>query len=236
MAIVDTKPFMLRAFPHSIVAHKQPVTEPQSPTTESKEPEEHGSKPAIGTEFLPVRGPSERPTKKRKLVITGPGGGGGGGRGPLATEDITFKVVEAFEKDQSRFIIPVSHLHGADAFGCDLLSVASEAIRDEAIRQRVVSESDIVRYIEVKGRSSRTGEVELLDNEYRAAEQKTDRYFIYRVYVDPSHDRHYEVAVLPNPLNSKAVRTVTRFNLVEGSGASWFKCAEITEEQESSST
>jgi hypothetical protein len=206
------------------------TAEPQSQPTEGKEPGEPSSIPAVGTEFLPVRGPGERPTKKRKLVITGSGGGGGGGRGPLATEDITFKVVEAFEKDQSRFIIPVSHLHGADAFGCDLLSVASEAIRDDAIRLRVVSESDIVRYIEVKGRSSRTGEVELLDNEYRAAEQETDRYFIYRVYVDPSHNRHYEIAVLPNPLNSKAVRTVTRFNLVEGSGASWFKCVETSED------
>jgi len=220
--------------PYQTVKPATEATEPPYPTTESKEPEETSSKPTIGTEFLPVKGPSEGPPKKRKLVITVSGGGGGsGGRGPIATEDITFKVVEAFEKDQSRFIILVSHLHGSDAFGCDLLSVASEAIRDEAVRQHVVNESDIMRYIEVKGRSSRTGDIELVDNEYRAAEQKTNRYFIYRVYVDPTHDRHYEIAVLPNPTNSKAVRTVTRFNLVEGSGASWFKCSDVPEEQES---
>ena len=54
--------------------------------------------------------------------------GAGGGNGPIATEEVTFKVVEVFETNQQppRFLIPVSHLHGADGFGCDYISVASQ--------------------------------------------------------------------------------------------------------------
>ncbi len=182
--------------------------------------------------FLPITGPADRPTKKRKIVITGFGDGGKRSRGPLATEAITFMVVEAFEKEQGRFTLPVSHLRGADAFGCDILSFASESIRDNAKIQRLAKKGDILRYIEVKGRSSRTGEIELPENEYKAAERETIRYFIYRVYVDPNRDRHYEVAVLGDPQNSKAVRNVTRFNLAEGSGAKWFKCSEVEHDGE----
>ena len=166
--------------------------------------------------------------------MTGPGGGGGGGHGPLATEPTTFKVVEAFERCQGRFIIPVSHLRGSDAFGCDFLSVASEAVRDKAIADQSISDADIVRYIEVKGSSSRTGEVELTDNEYRAAQRLSSRYWLYRVFVDPNRESHYEVALLSDPLNSKAVRTVTRFDLVEGSGASWYTMIEKIEEEDMS--
>ena len=117
--------------------------------------------------------------------MTGAGGGGGGGGGPLATEPVTFKVVDAFERHAGRLIIQVSHLRGADSFGCDLLSVASEAVRDKAMTEQSIAEAEIVRYIEVKGRSSRTGEVELTDNEYRAARRLGSRYWLYRVIRQP---------------------------------------------------
>jgi hypothetical protein len=94
-----------------------------------------------------------------------------------------------------------------------------------------ISEADILRHIEVKGRSSRTGEVELIDNEYRAAKRLGNRYWLYRVFVDSNRESHYEVAVLSDPLNSKAVRTITRFDLVEGSGASWYSMVEKVEEE-----
>ena len=184
-----------------------------------------------GTTFMPTVGPSSKPAKKRKIVVTGSGAKRSGGHGLLASEDVTFKVVEAFEKNQGRYVIPVSHLRGTDGFGCDLISVASEDIRNQTITRLAVNETDVLRYIEVKGRSSRTGEVELTGNEYRAAECKSERYFIYRVYVDPNRTGHYEVAVLCDPLNSKAVRTVTRFDLAEGSDAVWFTCCEVSDDQ-----
>jgi hypothetical protein len=150
----------------------------------------------------------------------------------MATEAVTFKVVEAFERTHGRYVLGVSHLRGADSFGCDLVSVASETIRDKALTDQMITESEILRHIEVKGRSSRTGEVELTDNEYRAAERLGDRYWLYRVFVDPTQRSRFEIAVLSDPLNSNAVRTVTRFDLVEGSGATWYSMTETIEEQD----
>lgn len=83
----------------------------------------------------------------------------------------------------------------------------------------------------MKGRSSRTGEVELTDNEARAAKPLGARYWLYRVYVDPDRESHFEVATLSDPLNSKAVRTVTRFDLAEGSGAAWFTMVETVDDE-----
>jgi len=180
--------------------------------------------------FRHVEGPAKKSAKRRRLVVVGPGGGGGGGGGPVATEQVTFRVVEAFEESEGRYVVPVSHLRGADGFGCDLLSVASAEVRDAAIAAATISEAAILRRIEVKGRSTRAGEVELEDNEYRAAQRWRDRYWLYRVYVDPSRESHYEVAVLSDPLGSNAVRTVTRFNLAQGSGATWYKMVETTDD------
>jgi hypothetical protein len=95
---------------------------------------------------------------------------------------------------------------------------------------RSINQADIIRHIEVKGRSSRAGEVELTENEYRAAEQLRERYWLYRVFVDPNRESHYEIAVLCDPLNSNAVRTVTKFDLATGSGAAWYTMIEKIED------
>lgn len=148
----------------------------------------------------------------------------------MATEDVTFRVVESFEQAEGRFPIRVNHLRGGDSFGCDLLSVGSAAVRDVALCEQAIKEVEILRYIEVKGRSSRAGEVELTDNEFQAAKRLGAAYWLYRVFVDPHHPRYYEVALLSDPLNSNAVRTVTRFDLATGSGAAWFRMTETIEE------
>ena len=90
----------------------------------------------------------------------------------------------------------------------------------------IVNDGDIERFIEVKGRSATTGEIELTENEYAAADKHRDRYYIYRVFVDPVDPNRFEVAVLGDPINSAAVRTVTRFDLVDGSGAEWYRIEE----------
>jgi hypothetical protein len=227
--------------PHPIPLPK-PAVAPPSPGPEAPVPNPPAPNGNSGTEtsdpngacttttFQLVPGPAHKSVKRRKLVVTGIGGGGGGRGGPLATESVTFKVVDAFEQDAGRFVIQVSHLRGADGYGCDLVSVASEEVRDKAMAEQSITEADIVRYIEVKGRSSRTGEVELIDNEYRAAKRLRSRYWLYRVFVDPNRESHFEVAVLNDPLNSNAVRTVTRFDLVEGSGATWYSMVETVED------
>ncbi len=207
-----------------------PTPAPAAPTADSTGNATRSLGPNTTTTFQPVSGPANKAGKRRKLIVTGPGRGGGGGGGPLATEAVTFKVVDAFERSEGRFVIQVSHLRGADAFGCDLVSVASEAVRDKAVAEQSISESEILRHIEVKGRSNRTGQIELTDNEHRAAMRLGGRYWLYRVFVDPNHEAHYEVAVLSDPLNSNAVRTLTRFDLVEGSGATWYSMIETIDE------
>lgn len=201
---------------------------PQEGTSED-EGDDEGEKHSRFTKTTP---PDKKPKKKRRLVITRSGGGGGGGHGPVATEDVTFKIVEAFERQdgEGRAVIDVSHMRGSDGFGCDLISVASEAVKEKALAASEIAESEVARFIEVKGRSARTGEVELTDNEYEAAETQKERYFLYRVFVDPSDPSVYEVAVLQDPVHSSATRTVTRFDLSKGSGAVWYALEEVTEE------
>jgi hypothetical protein len=188
--------------------------------------------PGAGATFQPIDGPSSAPSKRRKLVITAMSANPCRGSGPLATEDVTFKVVEAFEEHQGRFPIRVSHLHGDEAFGCDVISVASEDTRAQAIARQSITDGEVLRYIEVKGRSNRRGDLELGENQIKAAELRTVRFFIYRVYVDPHRAWHFELAALSDPLSSNAVRNVTRFDLGEGSGAAWFLFSELPTRQD----
>ena len=204
---------------------------PSTPDAPPLGPSDTAMPPSIGEiankKFEQIIGPERRHRNRRRLVVRVPGcdGLGGTGRAPVATEDVTFRIVEAFERqdEAGRHVINVSHLLGADAFGCDLISVPTEEKKQQILSSREVNDSDIVRFIEVKGRSSRTGEIELTENEYEAADKHRDRYYIYRVFVDPNDRNRFELAVLGDPVNSTAVRTVTRFDLTNGSGAVWYR-------------
>lgn len=206
-----------------------PTQEPTGPNDAPPSPESPRPK-----SFEPIQGPEHRPTRKRRLVIA-PSfhTSTGRGRGPIATEDVTFRVAEAYEElaDPPRFPIRVSHIRGTEAFGCDMLSLRTMEARDRAREQGLVADSDILRFIEVKGRSSRTGQVELSDNEFDKARAERDRYFLYRVFRDPADQDRYELAILQDPVQSKAIRTMTRFDLAEGSGAAWFAMETVVEQE-----
>ncbi len=197
--------------------------------------DELGGEPAAGAgnvTFQPVQPPKRRTGTRRKLVITTrPGSGVAHRRGPLATEVVTFRVVEAYERLEGRYPIRVSHLHGAEAFGCDIISVGLAEVYEAVLAAREVQEARIARYIEVKGRSSRSGEIELTDNEYRKAESARERYFLYRVFRDPDDSARFEVAILGDPVHSDAVRQVTRFDLSDGSGATWYAMIDVPEDE-----
>lgn len=224
-----------------------PVPPPAEPGRGSDEPEQGGTEatpddtePAAepvpaNPGFAPIQGPLPRPPVKRRLVITRAQVATPGKARLQAGEEDTFRVVEAFESlaTPARFPIRVSHLRGAEAYGCDILSLATQAALDRALSERVIAESDILRFIEVKGRSARTGDVELTDNEFRKAQEEGDRYFLYRVFRDPQDRDHFEVAVLADPVNSEAVRQVTRFDLSEGTGAEWFALENRVQGEES---
>jgi len=182
------------------------------------------SEPAIT--ITTITPPSRPAVTPRNLVVTGACPASPSGSRPIATEDVTFRVVEAYERSQGRFTIQVSHLRGRDGFGCDILSVGSSEVRERAVEEKELHETDILRYIEVKGSRQRTGLSELEENERRAAEIHRARYFIYRVHVDPHMRSHFELAMLADPLHSAGLRTFMRFDLREGSGALWVQLKE----------
>ncbi len=192
-----------------------------------------GHEPGAGdVTFEPVQPPKRRAGARRKLVITARAGTGGvHRRGPLATEDVTFRVVEDYERLEGRYPVRVSHLHGSEAFGCDIISLGSAEEYERVLAHNEVEESRIARYIEVKGRSSRSGEIELTENEYRKAESARQRYFLYRVFRDPDDTARFEVAILGDPVHSNAVRQVTRFDLSDGSGATWYAMIDVPDEE-----
>lgn len=192
-----------------------------------------GHEPGAGdVAFQPVQPPKRRAGTRRKLVITARAGSGVvHRRGPLATEDVTFRVVEDYERLEGRYPIRVSHLHGSEAFGCDIISLASAEEYERVLAHNEVEDSRIARFIEVKGRSSRSGEIELTENEYRKAESARQLYFLYRVFRDPDDTARFEVAILGDPVYSNAVRQVTRFDLSDGSGATWYAMIDVPDEE-----
>ena len=95
-------------------------------------------------------------------------------------------IATRFEELHGRFVIPVNHIHGYAGPGCDLLSVGSQEIRDRAVETRSIAIDDVLQFIEVKGRNKRTGGVELSENELSGAEKFGARFYIYRVFCDPT--------------------------------------------------
>lgn len=57
----------------------------------------------------------------------------------------------------------------------------------------------VARFIEVKGRSSKTGSIPLEDNQLESARTHGERYFIYRIY-EAVEGKEWQVVVLADPL------------------------------------
>lgn len=99
----------------------------------------------------------------------------------------------AFERADGRWPLLVAHLQGSRAFGCDYLSFDSEEDRNEF--QKDPYRIDLVgRFIETK-----SGNVRFSDNEWIAANQLAERYFIYRIsFGDWGRDRA-QLTIVQNP-------------------------------------
>lgn len=185
-----------------------------------------------GAGFKKVEPPTRPQGQKKKLVVTGktetprtPGK-----RTVMVDESTSLKVVELFEKSAipERYPIRVEHIKGLESFGCDIVSVASEETKKLVEEGHELSLVNVLRFIEVKGRSNRTGLIELTENQLSASEKFKDRYYLYRVFRDPGNPSHFELAVLENPSNSQAKKVIrtTQFDLSAGSGAEWFQLVE----------
>jgi hypothetical protein len=148
-------------------------------------------------------------------------------------ESISLEVVELFEKNSvpERYPIRVEHIKGLESLGCDIVSVASEETKKLVEEGHELNLVNVLRFIEVKGRSNQTGLIELTENQLSAAEKFKDRYYLYRVFKDPGNPSHVELAVLENPSNSQAKRVIRtiQFDLSAGSGAEWWDLSEKEE-------
>jgi hypothetical protein len=198
---------------------KEPVGSAMSQTSSSQT---DSGKPT----FQPTQAPARTKSQRRKFVVAGPSTA----RGPtvrvlLVDEDETLEIVEQFERDDGRFPIRVSHLRGYDGPRCDILSLETQAAVSEAEEAGFLDLNVVLRFIEVKGRSQRSGSIQLPENELIGAQLYRERYFLYRVFCDPAKDDHRELAILQNPFASPAI-SITRIatiSLHEGSGAEWFE-------------
>jgi hypothetical protein len=113
-----------------------------------------------------------------------------------------------FETSQGRFPIYVGHLQGRDAYGCDWVSFCNE--EDLASFQADPQRTDLVeRFIETK-----SGSVELTDNETRAAEIRRERFFIYRIDFYSGSRSFAELTIVSDPLaHREAIRARFEFRM-----------------------
>lgn len=99
-----------------------------------------------------------------------------------------------FEVSQGRFPLYVGHLQGTGSYGCDWVSFCSqedlEAFQENPRRTELVA-----RFIETK-----SGTVELTDNETRAAETRRARFYIYRIDFYSGLRDFAELTVVSDPL------------------------------------
>jgi hypothetical protein len=118
-----------------------------------------------------------------------------------------------FEENDAcqRFPLLVAFLTGEEAPGCDVLSFETEAARAAFEKPETRDWSKVVRFIEVKGRSSATAKIELKGNEYKAALKYGTRYFLYRFYEEQTGV--YLVSALRDPLSHR--EAIERANATE---------------------
>ncbi len=113
------------------------------------------------------------------------------------------KLAQLYETEQGRFPFLVGSMQGEQAFGCDLISFATEADCSEFqefLKQGAKGNLErVVRFIEVKGRGNPSGTIALEGNQLSEAHRRRERYFIYRIY-EAVDGQEWHIAILQNPL------------------------------------
>ena len=113
---------------------------------------------------------------------------------PVRCQEVASRFEEA--EGQNRFPLPVDHLQGTEAYGCDILSFGTEENREQFKKHPDLGL--VERFIEVKGRSSEHGKIELNGNELKAAQEHREKFYIYRVY-ERKEFSEFEIMVLDDP-------------------------------------
>ena len=147
------------------------------------------------------------PTKRKDLRIRKTTGGSRSQSKIVAYTqadgDFAEQMVVAFEGavNPPRFPLQVGQITGYLSLGCDVISFASEQDREDFKTGKNPDSSKILRFIEVKGRKSEVGSIELRGNQKSAANAHGERYYLYRLH--KSTPGKFVLSILQNPLNQK---------------------------------
>ncbi|MBZ0264962.1 DUF3883 domain-containing protein [bacterium] len=109
-------------------------------------------------------------------------------------------LAKRFEISQGRFPLRVGAIQGSEGFGCDILSFPSEVDKAEFVKSKGTKIGGILRFIEVKGRSTSMSPISLQGNELNAARIRKEKYFLYRIYEEVSNQK-WQVVELCHPLS-----------------------------------
>jgi hypothetical protein len=191
--VPPTTPVATPAISTSFDTDKLPMSSPQQPPLPagvSSQQLQHTPQPAPGTIAFRVR--STRT-----------------GRGTIPNErrvtdgDRCEQIAILHEIGQGRFPFSVASMQGNLAFGCDVISFATEVDRIEfqtMLQQGAIGNLEkVIRFIEVKGRGTPAGAISLEGNQLNEARSRKERYFIYRVY-EAVDGEEWRIATLQNPL------------------------------------
>ncbi len=107
------------------------------------------------------------------------------------------KICMRFEQEEGRVPVDVSHIHGSESYGCDIISFSSEDRKEQFLEQ--YDPTLVNRYIEVKARTSDKGSILLKGNQLEAAKEQRERFFLYRAYERVEDGSSYELLVLNDP-------------------------------------
>ncbi len=145
---------------------------------------------------------------QRKIVVRGvqPSLGRRSGSETIVDGERCERMAAAFEEQDnpSRYTLGVGHITGLDAPGFDLVSFASNEARELFQKPETRNWSTVLRFIEVKGRSSSTAKIELKGNELKAAREYGERYFLYRFY--EAANGQFIVTILQNPMDAEEAK------------------------------
>jgi hypothetical protein len=154
---------------------------------------------------IPVQ-PKSAPNSRKISIkkVSRAGMGGSISYTPLNGELCERKVLEIEESFETpRFPLWVGSYTGTDAFGCDILSFATEEAREQFRLNKNRDLNLVERFIEVKGRKDKQAEIELRGNEKNAASKYGDKYYVYLISQISEHS--FTLSILKNPLLDPAV-------------------------------
>lgn len=149
---------------------------------------------------IPVQPKSEPNSRKLSIKkVSRSGGGGSNSYIPLNGDLCERKILEIEESfEPPRFPLLVGQYTGDHAFGCDILSFATEEAREQFRLNENRDLNLVERFIEVKGRKDKQAVIELRGNEKDAANKYADKYYLYRIS-QISADT-FSLSILKNPL------------------------------------